>query len=184
MFYRTSPVAAPESFSFPACNFIINEITGKMFFCEFWKIFKDISSLAEHLRMTASCVYLCLYDCFLCLSKIITMAVSRARVIFTASDGNVRWSWVGDLLVILLRQIWSHKQRTLMVSACASKPSQNHDRAVGSRMSCAWPMDSGILLLWRLLAPLLYHPRTEQRHSCFQRTMPLVSNNVWWKMWS
>ena len=37
-----SSVAAPESFSFPACNFIKKETTGKMFFCEFCKIFKGI----------------------------------------------------------------------------------------------------------------------------------------------
>ena len=54
LFYRTSPVAAPESFSFPACNFIIKETMAKMFFCEFCKIFKDIFFLTEHLRMTAS----------------------------------------------------------------------------------------------------------------------------------
>ena len=44
LFYRTFTVAAPESFNFPACNFIIKETTAKMFFCEFWKIFKDIPS--------------------------------------------------------------------------------------------------------------------------------------------
>ena len=44
MFYRTSPVAAPESFSFPACNFIIKETTEKMLFCEFCNIFKGIFS--------------------------------------------------------------------------------------------------------------------------------------------
>ena len=57
LFYRTSPVVAPESFSFPTSNFIIKETTAKMFFCEFYKIFKNIFSLTEHLRMTASCVY-------------------------------------------------------------------------------------------------------------------------------
>ena len=35
-------MAAPESFRFPDCNFIIKETTAKMFFCEFSKIFKDI----------------------------------------------------------------------------------------------------------------------------------------------
>ena len=44
LFYRTSPVAAPESFSFPGCNFIIKETTAKIFFCEFCKICKDIFS--------------------------------------------------------------------------------------------------------------------------------------------
>ena len=58
LFYRTSPVAAPESFSFPACNFIIKETTGKMFFCEFCKIFKDIFSFDRTPHD----------DCFLCLS--------------------------------------------------------------------------------------------------------------------
>ena len=43
-FLRTSPVAVPESFRFPACNFIIKETTAKMFFCEFCKTFKDIFS--------------------------------------------------------------------------------------------------------------------------------------------
>ena len=42
LFYRTSPVAAPKSFRFPACNFIKKEATARMFFCEFCKIFKDI----------------------------------------------------------------------------------------------------------------------------------------------
>ena len=51
-------MAAPESFSFPACNFIIKETTGKMFFCEFCKIFKDIFSFD---RTPPD-------DCFLCLS--------------------------------------------------------------------------------------------------------------------
>ena len=58
LFYRTFPVAAPESFRFPACNFIEKGTTAKMFFCKFCKIFKDIFFLAEHLRMTASCVYM------------------------------------------------------------------------------------------------------------------------------
>ena len=58
LFYRTSPVAAPESFSFPVCNFIINESTRKMFFCEFCKIFKDIFSFDRTPQD----------DCFLCLS--------------------------------------------------------------------------------------------------------------------
>ena len=51
-------MAAPESFSFPACNFIIKETTGKMFFCEFCKIFKDIFSFDRTPQD----------DCFLCLS--------------------------------------------------------------------------------------------------------------------
>ena len=58
LFYRTSPVPAPESFSFPAYNFIIKETTGKMFFCEFSKIFKDIFSFGRTPQD----------DCFLCLS--------------------------------------------------------------------------------------------------------------------
>ena len=57
LFYRTSPVAVPENFSFPACNFIIKETTTKMFFCEFCKIFKDIFSFDRTPQD----------DCFLCL---------------------------------------------------------------------------------------------------------------------
>ena len=56
-FYRTSPVAASDSFRFPACNFIKKETPAKMFICEFCKIFKNIFR-QKHLRMTASCVYL------------------------------------------------------------------------------------------------------------------------------
>ena len=41
-FYRTSPVAASDSFRFPACNFIKKETPAKMFICEFCKIFKNI----------------------------------------------------------------------------------------------------------------------------------------------
>ena len=59
LFYRTSPVAAPESFRFPACNFIIKEAAAKMFFCEFFKIFKDIFSFDRTPPDD---------DCFLCLS--------------------------------------------------------------------------------------------------------------------
>ena len=57
LFYGTSPVAAPESFSFPDCNFIIKETTAKMFFCEFCKTFKDIFSFDRTPQD----------DCFLCL---------------------------------------------------------------------------------------------------------------------
>ena len=41
---RTSPAAASDSFRFPACNSIKKETPGKMFFCEFYKIFKSIFS--------------------------------------------------------------------------------------------------------------------------------------------
>ena len=58
LFYGTSPVAASESFRFPACNFIIKKTTGKMSFCEFCKIFKDIFTFD---RTPPN-------DCFLCLS--------------------------------------------------------------------------------------------------------------------
>ena len=57
-FYRTSPVAALESFRFPACNFIIKATTAKMFFSEFSKFLRTSFLLTEHLRMTASCAYL------------------------------------------------------------------------------------------------------------------------------
>ena len=61
-FCRTSPVAAAsESFRFPACSFIKKETRGKMFICEFCKIFKNIF-LSEHLRMTASYVYLWIFS--------------------------------------------------------------------------------------------------------------------------
>ena len=54
MFYRTSPVAASESFRFPACNFIKKETPEKMLLCKFYKILKkkekkNIFFLTEHL---------------------------------------------------------------------------------------------------------------------------------------
>ena len=58
LFYRTSPVAAPESFRFPACNFIKKGTTAKMFFCKFCKIFKDISFFG---RTPSDDCFLCLY---------------------------------------------------------------------------------------------------------------------------
>ena len=42
LFYWTSPVAAPDSFRFPACNRIQKEIQAKMFFCEFCKLSESI----------------------------------------------------------------------------------------------------------------------------------------------
>ena len=39
-FYWTFPVAASDSFRFPACNFIKKEILAKMFFCEFAKFLR------------------------------------------------------------------------------------------------------------------------------------------------
>ena len=42
IFYRTSAVAASDSFMFPACSFIKKETPAKTFFCEFCKIFKNI----------------------------------------------------------------------------------------------------------------------------------------------
>ena len=53
-FYRTSPVTASDSFRFPTYSFIKKETRGKMFICEFWKIFWE-HLLSEHHRMTASC---------------------------------------------------------------------------------------------------------------------------------
>ena len=44
LFYRTSAVDASEGFRFPACNFINKGTSGKMFCCEFSKIFKKIFS--------------------------------------------------------------------------------------------------------------------------------------------
>ena len=41
-FNRTFPVAASDSFRFPACNFIKKGTPAKMFFCEICKIFKNI----------------------------------------------------------------------------------------------------------------------------------------------
>ena len=37
-----SPAAASASLRFPACNFVKQETPAKMFFCEFYKIFKNI----------------------------------------------------------------------------------------------------------------------------------------------
>ena len=51
VFYRTSPLAASDSFRYPACNFIKKESPAKMFFCEFCKVFK------EHLWETAYFMY-------------------------------------------------------------------------------------------------------------------------------
>ena len=51
VFYRTSPLAASDSFRYPACNFIKKESPAKMFFCEFCKVFK------EHLGETAYFMY-------------------------------------------------------------------------------------------------------------------------------
>ena len=80
LFYWTSPVAASESFRFPACNFIKKGIPAKMFFfefckisenifwqntsewlvlkfiCEFWEVFQNISFI-EHLWETAYFIY-------------------------------------------------------------------------------------------------------------------------------
>ena len=56
-------MAPSDSFRFPACNFIKNEIPVKMFICEFCKIFKNIFR-QKHLRLTASCVYLCILRSF------------------------------------------------------------------------------------------------------------------------
>ena len=79
-FYRTSPVAASDSFIFPACNFIKNEAPAKtfiyefcktfkylfcqntrrwlvlVFICEFWEVFL-ITSFIEHLLETAYFMY-------------------------------------------------------------------------------------------------------------------------------
>ena len=58
MFYRTSPVAASDSFSFLACNFIKRETPARMFSVNFANFLRTFFLLAEHLRMIASCVYL------------------------------------------------------------------------------------------------------------------------------
>ena len=42
LFYRTSPVAASDSFRFPAWNFIKNETPAKTFLSKFCKIYKTI----------------------------------------------------------------------------------------------------------------------------------------------
>ena len=41
LFYR-SPVAASAYLRFPGCNFVKKETPAKMFFCQFYKIFKNI----------------------------------------------------------------------------------------------------------------------------------------------
>ena len=71
-FYRTSPVAASDSFRFPSCNFIQKETGAKMFICEickffenifwqnttceFWEVFQ-ITSFIKHLSETAYFIY-------------------------------------------------------------------------------------------------------------------------------
>ena len=59
-FLQNIPVAASDSFSFPACNFVKKEARAKMFICEFCKIFKNIFWRNDcfNLQTTASCVYL------------------------------------------------------------------------------------------------------------------------------
>ena len=42
LFYRLFPTAASAGLRFPACNFVKKETPAKMFFCEFYKIFKNI----------------------------------------------------------------------------------------------------------------------------------------------
>ena len=42
LFYRLSPVAASASLRFSACNFVKKETPAKIFFREFYKIFKNI----------------------------------------------------------------------------------------------------------------------------------------------
>ena len=42
LFNRTYPVGVSDSYRFLTCNFIKKEICAKIFFCEFWKIFKNI----------------------------------------------------------------------------------------------------------------------------------------------
>ena len=42
LFNRTSPVGVSDSYRFLTCNFIKKEICAKIFFCEFWKFFKNI----------------------------------------------------------------------------------------------------------------------------------------------
>ena len=41
-FYRTSPVAASDSFRFPSCNFIQKETGAEMFICEICKFLENI----------------------------------------------------------------------------------------------------------------------------------------------
>ena len=61
VFNRTPPVAASDSFKFPACNFTKKETPAKIFFCEFWEIFKN-TFLTEN-RVTAR-VYLLILRSF------------------------------------------------------------------------------------------------------------------------
>ena len=58
LFCWPSPVAASDSFKFPACNFVKNESPAKMFFYKFCKISKNTFSFD---RTPPD-------DCFLCLS--------------------------------------------------------------------------------------------------------------------
>ena len=55
--YRTSLVAASDSFRFPTSNFNKRKTSVKMFLCEFSKILKNIFR-QKHLQMTVSCGYL------------------------------------------------------------------------------------------------------------------------------
>ena len=42
LFNRTYPVGVSDSYRFLTWNFVKKEICAKIFFCEFWKIFKNI----------------------------------------------------------------------------------------------------------------------------------------------
>ena len=54
-FYRTSPVAASDSFRFPACRFIKKGTPANTFFCEFCKVFR-----ASFYRTPPDDYFLCL----------------------------------------------------------------------------------------------------------------------------
>ena len=61
LFYRASPTVDSKSFWFPVCNFIKKETPAKMFFCEFFKIFKNIFSF-DRARPDDFCEVLQLYE--------------------------------------------------------------------------------------------------------------------------
>ena len=63
LFYRTSPEAASDRFRCPACNFFEKKGPGKDILLWFLQNFQE-HLLTEHLRMTASYVYLWILSSF------------------------------------------------------------------------------------------------------------------------
>ena len=55
--YKTFPVAASDSFRFPACNFNKKKTPVNMFICEFCKIFENIFRQKHHLLLVSICEF-------------------------------------------------------------------------------------------------------------------------------